>query len=145
MPGRAEEVHHAEQEGVKFRLLTNPIRVLGDKHHRVLGMECIQMELGEPDDSGRRRPVPIKGSEFVMDLDTVIVAIGNKPNPLVPRTTPALQTTKWGTVVTDPQTMQTSIPGVFAGGDIVSGAATGILAMGQGRIAARAMDTYLRG
>ena len=144
MPGRAEEVHHAEQEGVKFRLLTNPIRVVGDKHHRVLGMECIQMELGEPDDSGRRRPVPIKGSEFVMDLDTVIVAIGNKPNPLVPRTTPELQTTKWGTVVTDPQTMQTSIPGVFAGGGIVSGAATVILAMGQGRIAAQAMDTYLR-
>jgi glutamate synthase (NADPH/NADH) small chain len=145
MPARAEEVHHAEQEGVQFRLLTNPIRVLGDKHHRVLGMECIQMELGEPDDSGRRRPVPIKGSEFVMDLDTVIVAIGNKPNPLVPRTTPELQTTKWGTVVADPLTMQTSIPGVFAGGDIVSGAATVILAMGQGRIAAQAMDRYLRG
>jgi glutamate synthase (NADPH/NADH) small chain len=145
MPARAEEVHHAEQEGVKFRLLTNPIRVLGDQRHRVLGMECIQMELGEPDDSGRRRPVPIKGSEFVMDLDTVIVAIGNKPNPLVPRTTPELQTTKWGTVVTTPETMQTSIPGVFAGGDIVSGAATVILAMGQGRIAAKAMDAYLRG
>jgi glutamate synthase (NADPH/NADH) small chain len=112
--------------------------------HRVLGMECIQMELCEPDDSGRRRPVPMKGSEFVMDLDTVIVAIGNKPNPLVPRTTPELQTTKWGTVVADPQTMQTSIPGVFAGGDIVSGAATVILAMGQGRIAAQAMDRYLR-
>jgi glutamate synthase (NADPH/NADH) small chain len=144
MPGRAEEVHHAEQEGVQLRLLTNPIRVLGDKHHRVIGMECIQMELGEPDESGRRRPVPIKGSEFVMDLDTVIVAIGNKPNPLVPRTTPELKTTKWGTVVADPQTMQTSIPGVFAGGDIVSGAATVILAMGQGRIAAQAMDRYLR-
>ena len=145
MPARGEEVHHAEQEGVQFQLLTNPLRVLGDKRHRVTGMECMRMELGEPDDSGRRRPVPVKGSEFVMDLDTVIVAIGNKPNPLVPRTTPELKTTKWGTVVTDAATMQTSIPGVFAGGDIVSGAATVILAMGQGRIAARAMDAYLRG
>ena len=145
MPARAEEVHHAEQEGVKFMLLNNPTRVLGDQHHRVVGMECIRMELGEPDDSGRRRPVAVKGSEFVMDLDTVIVAIGNKPNPLVPRTTPELKTTKWGTVVVDPKTMQTSIPGVFAGGDIVSGAATVILAMGQARLAARAMDAHLRG
>ncbi|MBI4514458.1 MAG: NADPH-dependent glutamate synthase [Deltaproteobacteria bacterium] len=144
MPARVEEVHHAEQEGVKFRLLTNPTRVLGDRRHRVTGMECIEMELGEPDESGRRRPVPKKGSEFVIELDTVIVAIGNKPNPLVPRTTPELQVSKWGTVVADPKTMQTSIPGVFAGGDIVSGAATVILAMGQGRIAARSMDTYLR-
>ncbi len=145
MPGRAEEIHHAEQEGVQLKLLRNPIRVIGDKHHRVVGMECIEMELGEPDDSGRRRPVPKKGSEFVMDLDTVIVAIGNKPNPLVPRTTPELKTTKWGTLVADPQTMETSMPGVFAGGDIVSGAATVILAMGQGRIAARSIDRFLRG
>jgi glutamate synthase (NADPH/NADH) small chain len=145
MPARAEEVHHAEQEGVKFRLLTNPTRVIGDARHRVTGMECIQMELGEPDESGRRRPVPKKGSEFIMELDTVIVAIGNKPNPLVPRTTPELKVTKWGTVVTHPETMQTSIPGVFAGGDIVSGAATVILAMGQGRIAARALHAYLQG
>jgi len=145
MPARAEEVHHAEQEGVQFRLLTNPTRVLGDQRHRVTGMECIEMELGEPDESGRRRPVAKKGSEFVMDLDTVIVAIGNKPNPLVPRTTPELKVTKWGTVVAEPHSMQTSIPGVFAGGDIVSGAATVILAMGQGRMAARAMDAYLRG
>lgn len=145
MPARAEEVHHAEQEGVKFMLLTNPTRVLGDERHRVLGMECVRMELGEPDESGRRRPVVMKGSEFMMEVDTVIVAIGNKPNPLVPRTTPELKTTKWGTVVADPKTMATSIPGVFAGGDIVSGAATVILAMGQGRLAARAMDAYLRG
>jgi glutamate synthase (NADPH/NADH) small chain len=145
MPARAEEVHHAEQEGVKFMLLTNPTRVLGDERHRVVGLECVRMELGEPDESGRRRPVVMKGSEFVMEVDTVIVAIGNKPNPLVPRTTPELKTTKWGTVVADPQTMATSIPGVFAGGDIVSGAATVILAMGQGRLAARAMDAYLRG
>ena len=145
MPARTEEVHHAEQEGIQFRLLTAPTRVLGDERHRVVGMECLEMELGEPDASGRRRPVPKKGSEFVMELDTVIVAIGNKPNPLVPRTTPELQTTKWGTVVTDPDTMQTSIPGVYAGGDIVSGAATVILAMGQGRVAARSIDAYLRG
>jgi glutamate synthase (NADPH/NADH) small chain len=145
MPARAEEVHHAEQEGVKFKLLTNPTRVLGDERHRVVGMECVRMELGEPDESGRRRPVVMKGSEFMMEVDTVIVAIGNKPNPLVPRTTPELKTTKWGTVVADPKTMATSIPGVFAGGDIVSGAATVILAMGQGRLAARAMDAYLRG
>jgi len=145
MPARAEEVHHAEQEGVQFKLLTNPTRVLGDERHRVVGMECVRMELGEPDESGRRRPVVIKGSEFMMEVDTVIVAIGNKPNPLVPRTTPELQTTKWGTVVADPKTMATSIPGVFAGGDIVSGAATVILAMGQGRIAARSIDAYLRG
>jgi glutamate synthase (NADPH/NADH) small chain len=145
MPARTEEVHHAEQEGIQFRLLTAPTRVLGDDRHRVVGMECLEMELGEPDASGRRRPVPKKGSEFVMDLDTVIVAIGNKPNPLVPRTTPELQTTKWGTVVTDPDTMQTSIPGVYAGGDIVSGAATVILAMGQGRVAARSIDAFLRG
>lgn len=103
------------------------------------------MVLGEPDDSVRRRPVPKKGSEFVMELDPVIVAIGNKPNPLVPRTTPELKTSKWGTVITNPDTMQTSIPGVFAGGDIVSGAATVILAMGQGRAAARAIDAHLRG
>lgn len=145
MPARAEEVHHAEQEGVKFMLLTNPTRVLGDHRHRVTGMECVRMELGEPDESGRRRPVVMKGSEFVLEVDTVIVAIGNKPNPLVPRTTPELKTSKWGTVIADPKTMATSIPGVFAGGDIVSGAATVILAMGQGRIAARSIDAYLRG
>lgn len=145
MPARAEEVHHAEQEGVKFMLLTNPTRVLGDERHRVTGMECVRMELGEPDESGRRRPVVMKGSEFIMEVDTVIVAIGNKPNPLVPRTTPDLKTSKWGTVVADPKTMATSISGVFAGGDIVSGAATVILAMGQGRIAARSIHACLNG
>jgi glutamate synthase (NADPH/NADH) small chain len=143
MPARAEEVHHAEQEGVKLKLLNNPVRIIGDDRHRVVAMECIKMELGEPDDSGRRRPVPIKGSEFTMELDTVIVAIGNKPNPLIPQTMPELETTKWGTIVVDEQTMQTSAPGVFAGGDIVSGAATVILAMGQGRIAAAAINEYL--
>ncbi len=145
MPGRGEEIHHAEQEGVKFRLLANPVRILGNAEHRVVGMECIQMALGEPDSSGRRRPEPIEGSEFAIDVDTVVVAIGNKPNPLVPQTAPEIETTRWGTVVTDPDTMQTSVPGVFAGGDIVSGAATVILAMGQGRTAAGAMHAYLGG
>jgi glutamate synthase (NADPH/NADH) small chain len=143
MPGRVEEIHHAEEEGVKLKLLNNPIRIIGDDRHRVVAMECIKMELGEPDDSGRRRPVPIEGSEFIMELDTVIVAIGNKPNPLIPQTTPELEMTKWGTIVVDESTMQTSVPGVYAGGDIVSGAATVILAMGQGRIAAAAMNQYL--
>jgi glutamate synthase (NADPH/NADH) small chain len=145
MPCREEEVHHAEEEGVQFKLLHNPTRILGDDNHRVVGLECIRMELGEPDASGRRRPVPIEGSEAIFDFDTVVVAIGNKPNPLIPRTTPELEMTKWGTVVTNPETMETSIPGVFAGGDIVSGAATVILAMGQGRIAARAISARLRG
>lgn len=145
MPGRDEEIHHAEEEGVKFKLLNNPVRVIGDDRHHVVGMECIKMELGEPDDSGRRRPVPVEGSEFIMDIDTVIVAIGNKPNPLIPQTMPELETTRWGTIVVDEDTMQTQIPGVYAGGDIVSGAATVILAMGQGRIAARSIHEYLVG
>ncbi|MFH1882022.1 MAG: NADPH-dependent glutamate synthase [Planctomycetota bacterium] len=143
MPGRDEEIHHAEEEGIKFKLLNNPVRIIGDDHHRVVAMECIKMELGEPDDSGRRRPIPIEGSEFTMELDTVIVAIGNKPNPLIPQTMPELETTKWGTIVVDEETMATSVPGVYAGGDIVSGAATVILAMGQGRIAADAINQYL--
>ena len=144
MPARAEEVHHAEQEGVKFKLLNNPTRIIGDDRHRVVAMECIRMELGEPDESGRRRPVPVKGSEFIMELDTVVVAIGNSPNPLIPQAMPELKTTKWGTIVVDEKTMQTSVAGVYAGGDIVSGAATVILAMGQGRIAAKAIDEYLK-
>jgi glutamate synthase (NADPH/NADH) small chain len=143
MPARAEEIHHAEEEGVKLKLLNNPTRIIGDDRHRVVAMECIRMELGEPDESGRRKPVPVKGSEFIMELDTVIVAIGNSPNPLIPQTMPELKTTKWGTIVVDEKTMQTSVPGVYAGGDIVSGAATVILAMGQARIAASAMNEYL--
>lgn len=143
MPGRDEEIHHAEEEGIKFKLLNNPVRIIGDDHHRVVAMKCIKMELGEPDDSGRRRPIPIEGSEFTMELDTVIVAIGNKPNPLIPQTMPELETTKWGTIIVDEETMATSVPGVYAGGDIVSGAATVILAMGQGRIAADAINQYL--
>ncbi|MFQ6110500.1 MAG: FAD-dependent oxidoreductase, partial [Nitrospinota bacterium] len=131
-------------EGVKLMLLHNPTRIIGDERHRVVAMEVIKMELGEPDESGRRRPIPVKGSEFTMEFDTVVVAIGNQPNPLVPQTTPELETTKWGTIVVDEHTMQTSVPGVYAGGDIVVGAATVILAMGQARIAARAIDHYLR-
>jgi len=144
MPARNEEIHHAEEEGIKFKLLNNPTRILGDEQHRVVGMECIRMELGEPDSSGRRRPVPVEGSEFILELDTVIVAIGNKANPLIPQTTPELKVSRWGTIEVDEETMETSMKGVFAGGDIVSGAATVILAMGQGKIAARSIDEYLR-
>jgi glutamate synthase (NADPH/NADH) small chain len=144
MPARAEEIHHAEQEGVVFELLTNPTRILGDEQGRVRAIECLRMELGEPDASGRRRPVPIKGSEFILECDTVIPALGNKPNPLIPSTTPELQVSRWGTIEVDPDTMKTSKDGVFAGGDIVSGAATVILAMGQGKIAAGAIHAYLK-
>jgi len=143
MPARIEEVHHAKQEGVEFHILQSPKRVLGDENSRVTGIECLKYELGEPDDSGRRRPVAIKDSEFVIELDTVIIAIGNKPNPLISQTMPELEMTRWGTIVVDENTMATSVPGVFAGGDIVSGAATVILAMGQGRIAAASINEYL--
>ena len=143
MPARVEEVHHAKEEGIEFHILQSPKRVLGDENSHVVGIECLKYELGEPDESGRRRPIPIEGSEFTIELDTVIIAIGNRPNPLLLRTMPELQTTKWGTIVVDEETMQTSVPGVYAGGDIVSGAATVILAMGQGRIAAAAMNKYL--
>jgi glutamate synthase (NADPH/NADH) small chain len=145
MPARGEEVHHAEEEGVVFHLLTNPIRILTDEQNRVTGMECIQMELGEPDASGRRRPVPVKGSEFVVPADTVIISIGNRPNPLVPQTSSDIEVTRHGTIIADPETMATSKPGVFAAGDIVSGAATVISAMGQGKKAARAIHNFLTG
>ncbi len=145
MPARIEEVHHAEEEGVKMKLLTNPKRILGDERHRVTGIECIQMELGEPDASGRRRPVPVKGSEFVIEVDTVVIAIGNNPNPLIPRTMPALATSKWGTIIVDEETMATTVPGVFAAGDIVSGAATVISAMGQARTAAATIHKFISG
>lgn len=144
MPARHEEIEHAEEEGVDFRLLTNPVEILGDEKGTVVGMKCIAMELGAPDESGRRRPMPVVGSEFVIDCDAVIVAIGNKPNPIIAKTTPDIKTTKWGTLVVNEETFQTSKPGVFAGGDIVSGAATVILAMGQARKAAQAIDVYLR-
>ncbi len=143
LPARHEEVEHAKEEGIKFAFLTNPVRILADENGWVKGMECLRYELGEPDESGRRRPVPIPGSEFVMDVDTVVVAIGQAPNPLVPRTTRGLELGKKGNIVADPQTGATSKPGVFAGGDVVTGAATVILAMGAGRIAARSIHDYL--
>ena len=144
MPARTEEIHHAEEEGIEFQLLTTPIRYLGDEHGRVRAMECQKMGLGEPDASGRRRPVPIVGSEYTMDVDLVVCAIGQSPNPLIPQTTPGLKMGKWGNIEVDWATMATSLPGVYAGGDIVRGGATVILAMGDARIAAAQMDEYLR-
>jgi len=143
MPARIEEIHHAEEEGIEFHLLTNPIRYIGNDKGWVVGIECLRMELGEPDDSGRRRPVPIKGSEYVIDIDTAVVAIGAGANPLVQSTTPGLDTNKWNYIIADEATGQTSREGVFAGGDIVTGAATVILAMGAGRNAATAIHQYL--
>ncbi|OQX84788.1 MAG: glutamate synthase (NADPH), homotetrameric [Candidatus Latescibacteria bacterium 4484_7] len=143
MPARIEEIEHAEEEGVQLRLLQNPVRIIGDENGWVKAVECIKMELGEPDESGRRRPIPIEGSEFTIEVDACIVAIGNASNPLVPSTTPDLNTNKWGNILADPETMKTSKKGVFAGGDIVLGAATVILAMGQGRKAAKAINEYL--
>lgn len=143
MPARIEEIHHAKQEGVQFHLLTNPVKFIGDDEGRVKAMECIQMELGEPDKSGRRRPVPIEGSNFVMDVDLVVVAIGNSSNPLIPATTPGLKTNRWNNIVVDDESMLTSRKGVYAGGDIVTGGATVILAAGAGKKAARAMHKYL--
>ena len=144
LPARAEEVHHAEQEGVKFEFLTAPLEVVGNDKRWVTGLKCQKMKLGEPDSSGRRRPEPIPGSEFILDCDTVVVAIGTKANPLLTATCPELKLNKWGNIVAD-ENGATSIPGVFAGGDIVRGAATVILAMGDGKKAAQAMDNYLRG
>jgi len=143
MPARSEEIHHAEQEGIKFELLSNPLRFIGADGGRLCAVECRRMELGEPDASGRRSPVPIKGSEYVINIDLAVVAIGNAPNPIIQKTSPGMETTKKGTIVADPETMRTSKRGVFAGGDIVSGAATVILAMGAGRKAALSIDEYL--
>lgn len=143
MPARQEEVHHAKEEGVIFKLLTNPTRVLGTEDGWVKGMECVEMELGEPDASGRRRPVAKQGSEHVLDVETVIVAIGQSPNPLIKSTTPGLETQKWGGIIVEEETGATSKEGVYAGGDAVTGAATVILAMGAGKKAAKAIDEYL--
>lgn len=142
MPARVEEVHHAKEEGVEFRLLQSPKRILGNERGQVVGVECLQYALGEPDESGRRRPVPIAGSEFVLEVDTAIVAIGNGPNPLLQQTTPGLKFNRWGYIEVD-ENCRTSLEGVYAGGDIVLGSATVILAMGQGRIAAAAINAYL--
>ena len=140
MPARIEEVEHAKEEGVIFHLLQNVKRILGDENDCVTGIECLRYELGEPDDSGRRRPIPIENSEFILDLDSVIVAIGNKSNPLIPQTTSGLEINKWGNIIADSDTGETSIKNVYAGGDIVLGAATVILAMGEGRKAADAIN-----
>ncbi|MBC7105894.1 MAG: FAD-dependent oxidoreductase, partial [Firmicutes bacterium] len=145
MPARLEEVENAEEEGVHFKFLTNPVRFLGDERDWVRAMECIEMELGEPDASGRRRPVPKPGSEFVMEVDTVVVSLGTTPNPLIAQTTPGLETTRRGTLVADEATGKTTKRRVWAGGDIVTGAATVISAMGAGRRASRSIDAFLRG
>jgi glutamate synthase (NADPH/NADH) small chain len=144
MPARLEEIHHAKEEGICFRLLCNPVRILGDDTGWVKGMECLEMELGEPDASGRRSPVPKTGSEFTLELDTVIMAIGTSPNPLLRMTTPGLSSNKKGCLTVDEKTGLTSREGIYAGGDAVTGAATVILAMGAGKTAAAAIDEYIR-
>jgi len=143
MPARAEEAHHAEEEGLIFKFLTNPIRIIGDEKGNVKGMECLRMELGEPDASGRRRPIAVKGSEFTIDIDALIMSLGTNANPLLPASTPGLALNKWGYIVANEETGETNLKGVFAGGDIVTGGATVILAMGAGRKAARAIEKYL--
>ena len=143
MTARLEEVHHAEEEGVKFEFLINPIRFIGDENHNVTAVECERMELGEPDESGRRRPIPIKGSEFITKIDAAVIAIGTNANPIVPSSTPGMNLNKWGHIIADENTGKTTKKGVFAGGDIVTGAATVILAMGAGKKAAVAIDKYL--
>ena len=144
LPARKEEVHHAHEEGVQFKMLHNPVEYIGDENGWVKQIKCLRMELGEPDASGRRRPIPIKGSEFTIDVDTVVVAIGTEANPVIPKTTPGLDVNKWGYIVTKGEAGETSREGVYAGGDIVTGSATVILAMGAGRQAANAIDAYVR-
>lgn len=143
MPARREELENAQEEGVKFHLLTNPVRVIGDGKGWVKGLECVKMELGGPDQSGRRRPVSVKGSEFVLEVDTVVMALGTRPNPIVSQTTSGLKTHSWGGIIADETTGLTTRQGVYAGGDAVTGAATVILAMGAGRKAAAAIHGYL--
>ena len=143
MPARLEEIEHAKEEGIKFKLLTNPTKIIGDDGW-VKSIECIEMELGEPDESGRRRPIEIEGSEFIIDVDTVIIAIGQSPNPLLKDTTKGLDTHSWGGIIVDEDTLATSKQGVYAGGDAVTGAATVILAMGAGKQAAKSIDEALK-
>lgn len=143
LPARREEVEHAKEEGIIFKLLNNPVEIIGNEDEFVTGMKCIKMELGEPDASGRRRPVPVEGSEFVLDVDSVIISIGTSPNPLIKSTTKGLETQKWGGIIAD-DNGATSREGVFAGGDAVTGAATVILAMGAGKTAAAAIDEYIQ-
>ena len=143
LPARAEEVHHAKEEGILFHLLTNPVEILADEEGSACGIRCIRMELGEPDASGRRSPVPVEGSEFVIECDTVIMALGTRPNPLISSTTEGLETNRKQCIVAG-EDGKTALEGVFAGGDAVSGSATVILAMGAGKTAAKAIDEYLR-
>ncbi len=143
LPARVEEVHHAKEEGIIFNLLTNPVEIIEDENNWVKGIKCIKMELGEPDASGRRRPVPVEGSEFVIDVDTVIMSLGTSPNPLISSTTPGLDINKHSCIVADEEFGKTSKEGVFAGGDAVTGAATVILAMDAGKAAAKGIDEYL--
>ncbi|MFC1494160.1 NADPH-dependent glutamate synthase [Thermodesulfobacteriota bacterium] len=143
MPARAAEIHHAEEEGIEFYLLTAPLRFTGDENGRVTGMECIKMELGEPDDSGRRRPVPIDGSKFKLECDLAVISVGSGANPLLTQSTEGLDLNEWGYIIADPETGKTSKKGVWAGGDIVTGSATVILAMGAGRLASESIHKYL--
>jgi glutamate synthase (NADPH/NADH) small chain len=142
-PARVEELEHAIEEGIQFLWLTAPVEIVGDSSGWVTGMRCQKMELGEPDASGRRRPVPVPGSDFLLDVDTVIYALGTTANPIIAQTTPGLRNNKWGYIVVDERTGMTSIPGLFAGGDIVTGAATVILAMGAGKRAANGMLEFM--
>ena len=144
MPARLEEIHHAKEEGIEFHLLRNPVKILDDGNGQVCGMECLKMELGEPDASGRRRPIPVEGSNYVLDVDTVIMSIGTSPNPLIRSTTKGLEANRKGCLVVEEETNQTTREGVYAGGDAVTGAATVILAMGAGKKAAAAIDAYLK-
>ena len=143
MPARNEEIEHAKEEGIIFKNLTNPVEIIGDEHKFVKGMKCVEMELGEPDASGRRRPIVKEGSEFVLDVDCVVMSIGTSPNPLIKSTTPGLETNKHGCIVANEEGL-TSKTGVYAGGDAVTGAATVILAMGAGKTAAKAIDEYIK-
>jgi glutamate synthase (NADPH/NADH) small chain len=143
MPARKEEIHHAEEEGVQLKLLCSPVRFIGDENGWLKQVELIQMELGEPDASGRRRPIPIEGSNFIIDMDTAIISVGTSPNPLIPNTTDGLDVSKRGTITADEETGKTSKEGVYAGGDAVTGAATVILAMGAGKKAAQAIHEYV--
>ncbi|NLL34627.1 MAG: NADPH-dependent glutamate synthase [Clostridiales bacterium] len=144
MPARLEEIHHAQEEDIVFKVLTNPIEILATEDGWVRGMFCTEMELGQPDSSGRRRPIPVEGSEFVLDVDGVIMALGTSPNPLIASTTDGLKTNRYGCIEVDEDSLMTSRPGVFAGGDAVTGAATVILAMGAGKKAAAAIDEYIK-
>jgi len=144
LPARKEEVERAKEEGVEFMLLTNPTRIIADEKGYVKQLECIKMQLGEPDSSGRRRPIPIPGSEFTFDVDTVVIGVGQSPNPLIRQTTVGLDSDKIGALIVDPETLMTTRRGIFAGGDIISGGATVIRAMGEGKKAAKAIDTYVR-